>query len=495
MNVIRRALRPVKGRIRLMRMWKGFAVGMLCAGTACLGVMIASFLVPIREKLYLCGAALIALPVLLATVQLLRPVRDALAAQTADHHGLKERAQTALAMSGDEAITQLQREDTLSALARFDCRTIPFPRMRRIFALAAGITALAAVLFLLPNPQNAAINRAIAFEKMMEESARRAEEEADKASGELSEKDRMELHRLMTDLSRELRRSENEMDALLAISKAEERLEALRSSMAGEALEQILAALNAQGLNALAEALESGDALALEESLESIDAESLKAAAEQLSGEAQDLMNTAALALSSGNPQGAMSALTQLQSAAQSGAASQLGSASRTLSALRASAGNSDQGQGGQGSQGQSGQNTQGGQGQGGQNGQGNQAGSGAGQGTTNQEQSSAGSQGGSNRGANDPHYRETAYERIYDPTRLNTSQTDLSAQSDTGEGESMQVQLGPGAGTMGGSVPYDQVVYEYAEAAAQAADNQNLTAQERGWVNAYFASLTDEQN
>ena len=470
MKTIGHALRPVKRRIRLIRMWKGFALGILCACVVCLIIIATSFFVPLREKLLLCGIAIIAMPALVTIIHLLLPVRDALAAKTADRHGLKERAQTALTISGDGAIAQLQKEDTLCALTQFDCRTIPLPRIGRIFAFAAILTALAALLLFLPNPQNAVINRSIAFEKTMEEAARRAEEEADKASSDISEKDLQELRRLMTDLSRELRKSDDEMDAMLAISKAEERLEALRSSMAGEAFEQMQAALNAQGLNALAEALESGDTQALEESLESADADSLEAAAEQLNGESQNLMNAAAQALSAGNPKGAISALSQLQSMVQSGTTSQLGSASRALSALRTSTANSGQGQGGQG--------------QGSQNGQGSQG-----------NQSGSGPQGSKKHGTKDPHYRETAYESIYDPTRLNASQSDLSAQSNTGEGESTQVQLGPGAGTIGDNIPYNQVVYEYAEAAARAADSQNLTAEERSWVNTYFASLTDEQN
>ena len=479
MKTIGHALRPVKRRIRLIRMWKGFALGILCTCVVCLIIIATSFFVPLREKLLLCGIAIIAMPALVTIIHLLLPVRDALAAKTADHHGLKERAQTALTISGDGAIAQLQKEDTLCALTQFDCRTIPLPRIGRIFAFAAILTALAALLLFLPNPQNAVINRSIAFEKTMEEAARRAEEEADKASSDISEKDLQELRRLMTDLSRELRKSDDEMDAMLAISKAEERLEALRSSMAGEAFEQMQAALNAQGLNALAEALESGDTQALEESLESADADSLEAAAEQLNGESQNLMNAAAQSLSAGNPKGAISALSQLQSMVQSGTTSQLGSASRALSALRTSTANSGQGQGSQNGQGS----------------QGNQSGSGAGQGTTNQNQSGSGPQGSKKHGTKDPHYRETAYESIYDPTRLNASQSDLSAQSNTGEGESTQVQLGPGAGTIGDNIPYNQVVYEYAEAAARAADSQNLTAEERSWVNTYFASLTDEQN
>ena len=69
----------------------------------------------------------------------------------------------------------------------------------------------------------------------------------------------------------------------------------------------------------------------------------------------------------------------------------------------------------------------------------------------------------------------------------------DLSAQSQRQEGDSVQVQLGPGAGTLQGNIPYNEVALEYAQAAAQAADSQNLSMQERQWVNDYFTALTEE--
>ena len=95
MKTIGHALRPVKRRIRLIRMWKGFALGILCTCVVCLIIIATSFFVPLREKLLLCGIAIIAMPALVTIIHLLLPVRDTLAAKTADRHGLKERAQTA----------------------------------------------------------------------------------------------------------------------------------------------------------------------------------------------------------------------------------------------------------------------------------------------------------------------------------------------------------------------------------------------------------------
>ena len=64
MNVIRRALSPVKGGSGLMVIWKVFFAGMLCAVAAGQGVMMREFVLPVLETLYLCGGALIVLPVL-----------------------------------------------------------------------------------------------------------------------------------------------------------------------------------------------------------------------------------------------------------------------------------------------------------------------------------------------------------------------------------------------------------------------------------------------
>ena len=73
----------------------------------------------------------------------------------------------------------------------------------------------------------------------------------------------------------------------------------------------------------------------------------------------------------------------------------------------------------------------------------------------------------------------------------IEVNETQQTAQNARGDGESDQAQLGPGAGTLGDSVPYNEVVNEYAAAAAQAADSQSLSRQERQWVDDYFSALT----
>ncbi len=505
MSELHRALRPVRARLRRIRLLRGMAVGALVASLLCLGMMIASFFMPLRSRLMVAGLVLAAGVILAGLFGALRPVRDEVAAQAADACGLRERAQTALHSTGDGPMEQLLREDARRALETFDPATIPLPRLRKPLLCAGAALLLCAGLMLVPNPQDAAVRGAIAFERAMEEAAAQAEDEARREDENLTEAQRQELRKLLTELSRELRRSDDAMEALLALDHAQERLEALRETMAGDAMEQLAAALNAQGMDALSQAISESDMDVAAEALEGVEAQDLDAAAGQLPQEMQGAMQAAAQAMAGGDLSGARSALSQLSSAAQSSAANRLSSASRLLSGLKgavaAGAGQgSNEGQGsgqgagegsGQGSGEGSGQGSGQGAGQG--SGQGPGAGSGAGQGSTNLDQGASSAGGGANSGAADPRYREGEYERIYDPTRIDAAQTEVAAESPTGEGESAQVELGPGAGTLGGSVPYNQVIHDYAGAAAQAADGQNLTARERGWVADYFSALTDE--
>jgi len=91
MNEIKRALRPVKCRLRLLRLWKAAVLGALSGSAIALGIMLASFILPIRSKLALTGLALAGSLLAFSITALLRPMRASLAARIADKHGLKER--------------------------------------------------------------------------------------------------------------------------------------------------------------------------------------------------------------------------------------------------------------------------------------------------------------------------------------------------------------------------------------------------------------------
>lgn len=468
MKEILRALAPAKRRLRLGNALRFGGMGLLSGAGLSLALLIASFFTPIPGKLWLCLGLIAGMTALPFAAGLCWPVKPLAAARAADRAGLQERAQTALTQTGDGPMAQLQRADALHALETLDPRRIPLPQMKRRLLAAGGAMVLSAALLLLPNPQDETARQLADFRQQMAQAAEQIAAEAENPAEELTDAQRQELRRLLQELRRELRSSDSALDALLALDQGEQRLEQLRETLA------------------------AGDERALEEALSQTDPAQLMQAAEGLPGEMQSALQSAAQALQNGNGQQAQAALSQMQSAAGQGQSNALQSASQLMQALRAAASGQTPGQQGQGNNGQGQQQGQGqspGQGQG--QGQGNQPG-GAGSGSTNEDQGvSAGHDSGGSAGNRGPEYNEGQYEEIYDPTRLQASETQQTAQNARGDGESDQARLGPGAGTLGDSVPYNEVVNEYAAAAARAADSQSLSRQERQWVDDYFSALT----
>ena len=58
---------------------------------------------------------------------------------------------------------------------------------------------------------------------------------------------------------------------------------------------------------------------------------------------------------------------------------------------------------------------------------------------------------------------------------------------------DSVQIETGPGKGRLEGNVPFREVVGEYAEAEAEAAESAHLTREQKQWVDDYFRRLTDD--
>ncbi|MDO4384932.1 MAG: hypothetical protein Q4E18_02915, partial [Clostridia bacterium] len=117
--------------------------------------------------------------------------------------------------------------------------------------------------------------------------------------------------------------------------------------------------------------------------------------------------------------------------------------------------------------------------------------GGGAGKGSTNLDEGySEGNGGGKgNRGGN--RFNQGEYEQIYDPTRLGDGGDVSSVTGEVREGQDQVIEMGPGAGTIDGYIPYNRVVGSYAEAAAAAAESSDLSDSARQWANDYFSALT----
>ena len=129
-----------------------------------------------------------------------------------------------------------------------------------------------------------------------------------------------------------------------------------------------------------------------------------------------------------------------------------------------------------------------------GSSGMGSQPGGGAGRGSTNEDMGTGQAQNSAGaKGSEAAEYREGQYETIYDPERFGRATRDEMTNLNRQGEDSVQVETGPGRGTLQGDVPYGEVVREYAEAGTQAADRANLTDREKQWVRDYFTLLADQ--
>lgn len=513
---IARALAPVARRVRLRRLAGGFSRGALAGAACAVLVALISFFLPIERAYALAAALALAVCALFCAAGALRPVRAAQAARVADACGLKERVSTALECADAGPMASLLRKDALRALGTTDFRralAVRWEKKPLLFAL--GLAALVALSAFLPNPQAAVLRDRARFAGEMEEAAQRAEAGAQELDAALYTPEELaELRRALSELARDLRASADAREAYEAIDRARRASEEERAVGRERAGAALSAALGEAGLSG-AQALASGEEEEIARALEDMDArqaaQSLAQAAGALSGAQADAVRAAANAMLGGDVPGAAAALAR----ASAGVPGDMDSLLRALSASLAS-GQSSGAQSGAGSQGGAGEGSDGNGGGQGENGSGagsgagesgsgsgsgagsgqgegeSGSGSGAGQGSTNEQQGGAGNPGGA-QGAGDGamRYQQGTYETIYDPTRLDGAGESSQLTGEMGEGESQSVDLGFGEGEEGGDVPVGEYAGEYAQAAARAAEAENLPDSLKTYVDEYFSSLT----
>lgn len=467
MKEVLKALRPVKHRIRRNRFLRGAAAGLAAGLAAAVILQAAAFFVPVPDRGLWAAVAAAAVMLLTALGNAARPVKDMTAAQAADACGLKERTVTALE-GGDEPIRQLQRQDTCRVLRALNVKQIRPGSVKKALLAAMGCAVLLGTLLLIPNAQDTEAAARKALNRTLQEGRKTIEQAAEEDEERLPDEKKSELRKITADLNRELGESRDAADALVALDKAEQRLEQMRQETAGD---------KTDGSGASGEA-GSGE----------------KTGNAEGKGEGE-------------NAGQAVNGQAGTASSASAGTAAQL----QTLEALTAlkgavnpslQAGNGIQGIEGENGTpvGQAGTGT--GNGQTGQNGAGSgknpggKTGGGAGEGTTNEEQQGDGnSSSGIVKGNRDPRYKEVQYETIYDPEHIDKDKQDvMTEQFRTSDEGSAQIETGPGRGNLNGDVPWGEALQEYADTEARAADRENLTTQERQWVNEYYKLLTEQQ-
>ena len=457
-----KTLRPVKRRLRRNRLLWGAAWGLAAGAGAALILRIAALFTPMEGKWLWAAAPVAAFALAFAAWNALRPVTDRTAAEAADSCGLKERATTALEQAGSETeICRLQRKDACRALMDLDPGKIRPGSVKKqlLAALACGILVIG--LLLIPNPQDQEAEARSALRKTLKEGTEEIARAAAEDEERLTPEQRSELRRLTEDLKRELQESRDETDALVALDRAEQRLEQMENRTAGEALAA------ADGTEAEGSA---GDG---SESQEAADGTGTAAAGKAAQASANNSgIRTGKLSTSR--------ALTALKSAVNPAAAHTASQSATTGAQVSAGEGQNQSGQGTPATGGSAGYQTAGG----------------AGEGSTNlEQQGSEQNQSGHVKGDRDPKYKEAQYETIYDPERAETAARDeMTNQNRLGNEESLQAETGPGKGSLGGSVPWDQVFRDYEETETRSAERENLTTKERQWVADYYSLLTGQQ-
>lgn len=508
MNELLKALGPVRSRLRLRRFVSGAGWGFAGGALAALILLAVTSFVPLANRWWIAGACVAGGTLLAAASNALRPVKPLEAARAADACGLRERAVTALELAETDRpeadITLLQRRDACERLQALDARQIrpAFPK-RRLLA-GALLLALCAATLLLPGGGDRAVAARQALETKTAAMAKAAEEAEKADEAGLTEKEKAELRKLTADLKRDLTASRDEADVLVAVDKAEQQLQTLRAEQAQEktagdamsAMNALSQAMQSAGMDAaaeaLAEALSSGDAAAMSKALSDLSAEDLQRLSESLTGEAKALAEAMARTAQQGElSEARMQALQQAAQSAQSAgsmsAAQQATALQQALAGMKASLG------AGQSQQSAS-QASMSGAGAGSGNNPG-QSGGGAGTGSTNEEQKggSGGKNSGGSKGTNPAEFKQTEYETIYDPEKVDVAARDVMTNQQSLGKDSVQIETGPGKGSLEGNVPVSQVVGEYAEQEVKAAESANLTREQKQWVDEYFRKLTEE--
>lgn len=511
---IRQALRSVRRRVRVSQAVRYGSFGVLFACLACAVLAAVSYFIPITHLPLWMGTAGLGLLLMAVSAGLLKPVSFERAALKADAGGLKERVLTALTLFDDTPMALLQREDAVRHLKELPPKAaVPLKISGRPLLMAAAVSLLAAAFMIfIPNPQNGVLAKREAFQKAMAEQAKAVEEESNKLEESAYTKEELnELRKLMGDLARDLRKATEPQESYLAMDKAQRELDELKRKASDKARAEVAQAFSQSGLNNLSDALTKSDAEAASKAVEQLaksesgaKAESsaaLQKAANALpEGALKDAAAKTAQAMNAGNAQNLKAALSTLNSAMLSACSSQvpgnaadLGNIGSLLAQLRS--GTLSASQAGSGQAAGTGKGTGAGSGNGTGTGQGQQgsAGAGAGKGSTNLDGGvTKGGTSAQKEGSNPPGYKLGQYETIYDPTRLDGADDVHKTSGTLSEGESKQVQMGPGLGDASGQVPYHQVIFDYQEAASKAAQQEALPEGMRLWVDGYFQSLVE---
>jgi hypothetical protein len=454
---------------------------------ACL-LLLISRLIPWGAALYwACGVALIALLCALGAALWYRPSFARSARVVDSRLALHDRLGTAWELRDDSTpISLLQRRDALKQLHQHTpAATISLrPGSMRLIMLGIVVLALALLLFL-PNPMNAVLQQRAAFQNRLARQVAAINQVRTTIDNQatISAQERAMIDKILRDALAQLQKANNESQAQQAIAQAQAQLNQLRDPQAtskAQGLANASASLqnsSNSNLSATGKALASGNAKALDASLQKLASQlnsmnsaqraQLAQQIEQSANQAQDnpqissALHQLAKAVAGGNSSEISDAIKALETAAAQNSANQANSSSldKASQALQNAAdklaSSTDNGNGQVATQAQApgqvqnpGKTQAPGQGINGQSGQNN-----------------SGRQPGKN-------------EQVFVPGQVGSGSSNISVDGNNGTAQS------------GNSVPYSQVIAQYAQMAHDAIDNSNIPPDLKNLIQGYFNSL-----
>ncbi len=540
------ALRPWRRRIFAQQTLRWFVRGCITGLFLACIVLLASRLTPWATAPYWALGLGIACP-LLALIAALwyRPSIASTSRAVDEQLSLHDRVGTAWELREEtSALAALQRRDALKQLQKHTPRTAISLRIRRTTLITFAILALALVLLIvLPNPMNAVLKQQADFHANMAKQIASIEKLRQEIAQlpDLPQSEKQQIDQTLRDLEAKLQNAQNNTDAQQALAQAQAKLDQMRNpATASKVQAQQAAGSSLQNssnpnLKSAGQALSNNDSKSLSQALQNLSSQLNKMTAAQRQQLSQQLeqaanqssqnsdlssaLHQAAKAVSDNNPSELSDAASSIEAAASQDASAQssdnaLSQASQNLqqdatnlasstdnstskTQSQGQQGQSQQGQGQQGqqsqNQGQQGQQAQGqgqgqGQGQQGQQGQGQgqQAqgqGQGQGKGQQGQGQGQSGQGTGGNGGNNGAGNKQGKDEQISIRGQLGQG----NSTSSTDNNNSSVV-------TPGNSVPYQQVIQQYNQAAHDAIDNSNVSPDMKDLVHNYFNSLEGQQ-
>ena len=525
------ALRPWRRRLLLQQgtRWttRGLVVGLVLA---CI-VLLISRLIPWAGAIYwAAGIALLSVLFALGLALWYRPALAITARRVDKQLKLHDRLSTAWELRDEVSpLATLQRRDALKQLGTHTPKSSLSLHPTRPLLIVFGVALLALVaLLILPNPMDAVLKQQAAFQKTVAKQITHIEQTRQQLLHQpgVTPEQKKQIDKILSELENKLQQAKNNNQAQQALADAQAKLNQLRNSdtanrlQAHNAASSSLQGSNNRTLNAVGQALSNNDLKQLANSLKSLSSQVSKLSPSQRSQLAQQLEQAAnqasqnpklssalhqlAKSVASGSQSEINDAVNAVEQAAQQDASdatqsSAVGQAQKSVQQAadslatandgtsapgQAQAQGQGQNQSNQAQQGQvqgQGQQVQGqgqgnsqtpgqahGQGQG--QGQGNSQGNGHGQGGSGQGGSGGGNGAGNNQGKN---------EQVTVPGQI-------------GSGASVQNQDPGNNGVVqgGSSVPYSQVVEEYAQAAHDAINNSGIPTDEKDLVGGYFNSL-----